>query len=514
MSIHPNRPAACLAVLTIIQCGCQKVPDPPAPVQAIPATALHRGLGADPETLDPHMASDNASLAVAADLYEGLTAETADGRIGPGAAKSWGVSRDGLTWTFHLRPALRWSNGDPLTAHDFAAALAAVSAPESLAPNAGLLEAIAGIDASDPTTLVVRLGRPVPFLPALLALPVAAPIHAAPIGREERPTNGPYRLLARRGDRIELVRNPYYRDARSGAIQTVVYRTIADLTTELNLYRTGELDLTSEVPNAQLGWIREHLPGELETAPFLSTYAYAVNLARLPDPDARRALAMAVDRARITEQVTGAGERPAFGWVPDGIPGYKPARFDWRGMPYAAAAERARILWTNAGSRKAAPERIKLCTDASANHHRTAVAVADLWRSALGVETEIVEVEWNVYLDTRRHPGDCDLVRLGWSADFVDAEAFADVFESGNPQNTLGYANRTYDDLLQESRLASREADRAALLGQAEALLLADPPVIPLFFRVSKRLVKPYVEGYRANPLGHVASRDLRVRPH
>ena len=502
------------ALLALFQCGCERSPAPGAP-RPPTTTTLHRGLGAEPETLDPRLASDNAALAVLGDLYEGLSAESADGRIGPGAAESWTVSPDGLTWTFHLRPHLRWSNGDPLTADEFVAALGDVIAPDSRAPNAGLLEAIAKIAPAGPDALRIDLKRPLPYLPALLALPVGAPRHRASGDEAGPPTNGPYRLVVwRHGDRIELERNPNYHTTGTVSIDRVVYSLVTDLATELNLYRTGALDLTSEVPNAQLGWIRANLPDELEVAPFLSTYAYAVNLARLPDPRARQALAMAIDRARITEKVTGAGERPAFGWVPDGIPGYTPARFDWHDLPYSKMLELARAMWQDARSRNAAPDRITLCTDASANHRRTAVAIADLWRSALGLETAIVELEWNVYLDTRRHPGECDLVRLGWSADFVDAAAFADVFESGHPQNTLGYRSRQYDELLRRSRMTADASTRATLLADAEAQLLADAPVVPIFFRVSKRLVKPHVDGYHASPLGHVATRDLRILPH
>ena len=505
-------PGFVILALALLLAGCQRAPEP-TDAKGEKPTTLRRGLGAPPETLEPHLAADNASLAVLADLYEGLTTETADGTIVPGAAESWTVAADGLTWAFHLRPALRWSDGEPLTAADFATALETVAAPGSTAPNGALLGALEGIEATDPSTLVLRLGRPVPYLPALLALPVAAPMHREPSSAAVPPSNGPYRLVDRRGDRIELERNPHYWDATSVPIDKIVYRVIEDLTAELNLYRTGELDLTSEVPNSQLEWIREHLPGELQVAPFLSTYAYAANLERLADPAVRQALAMAVDRNRITGRVTGAGERPAYGWVPDGIPGYVPARFEWSGLPYETTAQQARTLWAAAAKRGTAPSRIKLCTDASANHRRTAVALADFWRSALGVETEIVEFEWNVYLDRRSNPGDCDLVRLGWSADFVDAEAFADVFETGHPQNTLGYTSARYDELLKESRLATDAAQRSRQLSAAEAQLLADAPVIPVFFRVSKRLVKPHVGGYRANPLGHVASRDLRLEP-
>jgi oligopeptide transport system substrate-binding protein len=499
--------------LAFVLASCQRAPEPTAAQQDEPAPTLRRGLGAPPETLDPRAAADNASLAVLADLYEGLTTETADGAIVPGAAESWTVTPDGLTWTFRLRPSLRWSNGEPMTAAEFAAGLQSVTGPQSTAPNGALLSALVAVDATDSSTLALRLDRPLPYLPALLALPVAAPLYLEPDSATPAPTNGPYRLVDRRADRIELERNPHYRDTQAVQVGAVVYHVVEDLTAELNLYRTGGLDLTSEVPNSQLEWIREHLPGELHVSPYLSTYAYAVNIERLPDPDPRQALAMAVDRERITARVTGAGERPAYGWVPDGIPGYVPARFEWGVLPYETAARQARALWAAAVARGTAPARIKLCTDASANHRRTAIALADLWRNALGVETEIVEFEWNVYLDRRSDPGDCDLVRLGWSADFVDAESFADVFETGHPQNTLGYTSGRYDSLLEESRAASDTTQRSRRLSAAEAQLLADAPVIPIFFRVSKRLVKPHVEGYRPNPLGHVASRDLRLEP-
>ena len=490
--------------------GCGQPTDEAATPAAPGARPLRRGLGAEAGTLDPRLADDNAALAVVGDLYEGLTTETRNGSIVPGAAEAWTVDADGLAYEFRLREGLRWSNGDALTAAHFAAGLRAVLDPHGTAPGAALLEAVAGVDIVDERGLRIRLRHPLPWLPALLAMPLGAPLHPGPATSGSAPVNGPYRLLRRLpGERIELERNPHYRAASTVAIERVDHLPVTDIATELKLYRAGDLELTSEVPNAQLPFLRTGLPGELRVSPYLSVYAYAVNLSRLTDRGARLALAMATDRERITRQVTGAGEAPAFGWVPDGIPGYHASRFEWHDLPYEAAVATARGLWRTARSAGAAPRRLKLCTDASENHHRTAVALADLWRTALGVETEIVELEWQVYLDTRHHPGDCDLVRLGWSADFVDPEAFAAVFESGNVQNTLGYASAVYDGLLQQSRLEPDPALRMALLARAEAQLLDDVPVIPVFFRVSKRLVKPYVQGVGANPLGHVASRDL-----
>lgn len=478
-------------------------------------SVLRRGLGAEPGTLDPRAAEDNAALTLAAELYEGLTVEAADGSIEPGAAESWRMADGGRTYLFTLRPGLRWSNGDALVAGHFASALRAVTAAGTTAPNAGLLADLAAIEAPDDRTLKLTLRRPLPQLPALLALPVAAPVHPRAGALQPPPGNGPFRFVRwTRGESIELERNPSYHAADRVAIDRVVHLTVGDLGTELNLYRTGELDVTSEVPNALLADLRAQHPAELHVTPYLSVYSYAVNLARIPSIPARRALAMALDRDRITRQVTGAGEQPALGWVPDGLPGYVPARFEWQHLPYPDASAVARQTWESERAAGRAPEKLVVCTDASANHHRTAVALADLWRTALGVETEIVELEWSVYLDSRRHPGDCDLLRLGWSADFVDPEAFAVVFESGHPQNTLGYASARYDELLADSRTAASPAQRMRLLAEAEAQLLEDAPVIPVFFRVSKRLVKPYVTGFRGNPLGHLASKDLRIEPH
>jgi oligopeptide transport system substrate-binding protein len=508
-----RRSAVALAVVSAaLLCTACGRPADDTPRHADEGRALRRGLDAEPGTLDPRFAYDNAALAVAGDLYEGLTREAPDGTIVPGAAASWVVGADGLSFTFVLREGLRWSNGDPLSAEHFAAGLRAAADPDGTAPGAPLLEAITALEVVDDRTLRVRLERPLPYLPALLAMPMAAPLHPGTVQSDTPATNGPYRLLHRLpNERIELERNPHYWSAATVAIGRVDYLTIADIATQLKLYRAGDLDLTSEVPNAQLPFLRSNYAADLHVSPYLAVYAYAVNLSRLADRNARLALAMAVDRERITRQVTGAGEAPAFGWVPDGMPAYAPARFEWSDLPQDAASQQARELWNAARRSGSAPGRLVLCIDAGANHRRTAVAVADLWRTALGVQTEVVELEWRVFLDRRSDPGDCDLMRLGWSADFMDPEAFASLFETGDAQNTLGYSSAAYDGLLAESRLTAEPAQRMALLARAEAQLLEDIPVIPVFFPVAKRLVKPHVQGFGGNPLAHFATRNLSL---
>jgi ABC-type oligopeptide transport system substrate-binding subunit len=508
-----GRATATCALVALLSVACSTRDEPAGDGASHAPVLLRRGLGAEPDTLDPRLAEDNAALAIAAELHEGLTRTGPDGSVRPGAAESWETSPDGRTYLFRLREALRWSNGESLTAEHFASALRELIDPATAAPYAGLFDALQTAEALDTMHLRLTLAHPLPQLPALLALPAAAPRFPKNPVEGDAPVSGPFRLRDRTvGERLLLERNPYYWDAANVALDEVSYLTVQDLGTELNLYRTGELDVTSEVPNTHVASLRTELPGELRITPYLGVYAYAVNMARLRDRDARTAIAMAVDRERITGQVTGAGEVPAYGWIPAGLPGYEPARFAWQGLTTDEATKTARRLWAAARSRGAAPDALTLCTDANANHHRTAVALADLWRTALGVETRIVELEWGVYLDTRRAPGECDLVRLGWSADFVDPEAFADVFESSSPQNTLGYRSERYDRLLSQSRAETAPERRMALLAEAEARLLEDVAVVPVFFRVSKRLLKPGVSGVETNPLGQLSSRDLSLK--
>ncbi len=506
--------ALLIATLPMLVAGCGAPSgDPDVAVHySGSGAAIVRGLGGEPETLDPVLADDNSALTLLQDLFEGLTTEAADGNLIPGAASSWAVSTDALRWTFTLRPDLRWSNGDPLRAADFIAGLERAREPASRAPYAGLLGPIRELRAPDAGTVIIELSRPMPYLATVLALPFAAPLHSPPIAIDGTITNGPYRVLARRpGENIDLVRNHRFHAAAAVAVERVTYLTLDDLNTELNLYRSGDLDITSEVPNSQVEWLRRNLPGELHVAPYLSTYAYVPNQRRLTDRDSRTALAMAVDRQQITAQVTGAGEMAASSWVPPGIPGYAPSRFNWADLPAEKQSEQARARWQAATKRGAAPTRLTLCTDASANHRRTAVALVDQWHRALGIDVAIVEMEWKAYLAMRERPGECDLIRFGWSADFVDAEVFLALFTSGQAQNVAGYANPVYDALLAKAAIATDAGQRATLLASAERILLEDAVVIPVFHRVSKRLVRPGIKAIVTNPLGHLPSRYLRL---
>ena len=464
-----------LVSLAVAACGPDRGSSPSS-VSLAAAASLNRALGGEPATLDPHLAEDNPALALSQELFEGLTTEAADGSIVPGAAETWTVSGDGRTWTFRLRPNLRWSDGTPLTAAQFVAGLDAARVKDSQAPYSALLHDVTTARAPDSRTVVLEVARAVPYLPAVLSLPVAAPQRRAASADASVIGNGPYRLVeSPRADRIQLERNPHYHSAGSVATERVTYLTLDDLNTELSLYRTGELDITSEVPNSQIDWLERNLPGELHVAPYLSTYAYALNLRRVQDRDVRAALSLAIDRTQITDRVTGAGELPAQSWVPPGIPGYTPARAAWVGLDSNARTRQAQEHWSAARKRRTAPAQLTLCTDASANHRRTAIALADQWRQTLGVEVAIVEMEWKAFLVTREAPGECDLLRYGWSADFIDPEAFLALFTSGHAQNIAGYSNPAYDALLSKAGIAADAGDRAATLASADGSCSTTP---------------------------------------
>ena len=447
-----------LAATIVLAAACSPREES-APDRPVEPAVLRRGLGAEPDTLDPQHAEDNAALAVLGDLYEGLARSQSDGTAEFGAAESWDISSDGRTYVFKLRRDLRWSNGDALTAAHFAATLEMLTAPGSTAPQAGLYAAIEGVFAEDDRTLRVQLARPMPHLIELLALAAAAPRHptAAPSAQAPAPPpgNGAFRLRERIvGEQISLERNPNYWDAARVALDAVVYRTITDLGTELNLYRTGELDVTSEVPNAHSAGCAPSVPPNCTSRrTWARTRMRSTSRACLIETrDARSPWRWIVNESRGRSRAR-ASDRHTGGFRMESRHTRRRASRGRRFRTRRPCARRA-TAWDRASERGAAPKHLALCTDASANHHRTAVALADLWHSALGVDIEILEMEWKVYLDRAARPATATCCGSAGQRTSSIPAAFAGVFESGHPQNTLGYRSPRYDSLLERSRTA------------------------------------------------------------
>jgi oligopeptide transport system substrate-binding protein len=294
----------------------------------------------------------------------------------------------------------------------------------------------------------------------------------------------------------------------------VHYLHHSDAGTEFRQYRAGEIDVTYIVPPQQFAWIQANLPGELHVAPQLSVYYYGFNLNRPPfkdNPDLRRALSLAIDRERLTTAVTGVGEAPAYGWVPRGVADYTPQQFDYAAKPYAERVAEARELYRKAGYSAERPLRTEIRYNSGEVHNRLAVAIAAMWKEALGVETTLYAEEFRALLQSIQSGAETEVFRSSWVGDYNDAYSFAQLLQSGFGINLTGYSNPQYDALLAAATREPDPARRRGLLEEAERLMLADHPVLPLYFYVNKHLVKPYVQGWTDNVMNVQYSKDLRL---
>lgn len=498
---------------------------------------LRRGLGGEPGSLDPGGAADSFSLEVLGDLYEGLTAEGADGNIVPGVADSWSVDSTGTRYEFHLRRDAQWSNGTPVRAQDFVNAWRRVVDPKHASPVADNLRIIRGaqdiiaghaipsalaVSAVSNDQLVVELTRPAPYFLELLTHYCTFPVFSESAARSHDSktwvSNGAYVLVRwEPGGTLQLVKNPSYWDRDHVGTTNVVYVPLPDENAEWLRYRAGQLDLTQNVPAAALTSIRAERPNELHIAPFLGTMYYAFNLRSAPFKNnvaLRKALAMAIDRRAILQYIQPFGQQPAFGFVPKGTWNYEAQSWAWADTPDVARIGYAQRLYEVAGYSKSVPLHLKLLFNSNPGIKQLAIAVAAMWKEALGIETELIDEEYRVFLDSRKDYSRWNVVRLAWLADYNDAGSFLDTFRSTSPNDDSGYDNPQFNALIEEAENTADTQKRRAVLESAERVMLADYPVIPIYFYSSKRLFKPYVHGETPNPLNRLYSKYLQVEAH
>jgi oligopeptide transport system substrate-binding protein len=499
---------------------------------------LLRGNGPEPDSLDPQRARATESQTVLRDLCEGLTTLAKDASTAPGVATEWNVSADGKTYIFKLRDNARWSNGDRVVAADFVAALRRLVDPATASQYAQIIDAVVnatdiisgktppdslGVSAPDDATLVVQLVAPTSYLPALFAHPSTCPVHrptlAAHPNEIAKPgimvSNGPFLLKEWvPGLHILIERNHRYWNDAETHLDGVKYLQIADENAELTRYRAGDLHVTNVVPRGQFDWIKANLGAELHISPQLTTYYYGYNLERAPfkgNPGLRRALSEVVDRERLATAVLRVGEIPAYGWVPPGVHDYTSQSFDYAGRPLAERIAEARRLYAAAGYSAQKPLHFELRYNAGEVHERVAVAIASMWKEALGVDVQLSAVEFKSLLqDIDR--GDVEMYRSSWVGDYNDAYTFLQYLKSDFGINLPHYKSSEYDSLLARAAAEVDAAKRRDLLQQAEALALHDHALMPVYFYVNKRLVKPEVQGWYDNVMNVVYSKHLSLR--
>ena len=259
-------------------------------------------------------------------------------------------------------------------------------------------------------------------------------------------------------------------------------------------------------------WLEENLPEALVISPWLGTYFLGYNIIQEPFEDnleLRQALNLAIDRQLLTEKVTRFGELPSFNLVPPGIPDYTPAEFDYMALTQNERDEMARDLYARAGYSEDNPLRLELRYNTNENHKKIALAVAAMWKQALGVQTSLLNEEWKVFLQNRRQRRVTEVFRAGWIGDYSDAYSFLEIYQSMHGQNDSGYDNPSYDRLLEQVQSERIPSRRARLMREAERMLLVDQPILPLYTYVTKRLINPNVKGWESNIMDHHYSKDL-----
>jgi oligopeptide transport system substrate-binding protein len=389
-------------------------------------------------------------------------------------------------------------------------------------------EHLLGLRAEDEGTFVVELNEPTPYFLDICAFYPVFPVSRAGIEAAQarwpnewqmkwlRPenlvTNGPYRIEFRRvNDRIRLRKNATYWDADDVAFDTVDILAIDHLGTSLNLYLMGELDwidrpITNVIPRL--------LPREdFNPAAYLGSYFYRVNVTRPPfdDPRVRRALALAIDRQAICRSITKAGEQIAFGFAPPGMGSYPMVemRHSSAGADYAEnfardVAEARELLVAagfgpgagDAGGRAFPTFEIHYNTDQT--HKDIAEVIADDWKRHLGLNVKLLNQEWKVYLDAQKSL-DFTVTRSAWIGDYPDPNTFLDMFVTGGENNRTGWGNPRYDELIAMAAMESDETARMAQFAEAEALLLEELPILPIYYYVTRNLVNPRLGGFHAN---------------
>lgn len=488
------------------------------------------GNGAEPKTLDPHLATGVVENHVIAALSEGLISyhPTDDEEPEPGVAERWEVNGDFSQWTFFLRPDARWSNGDALTAEDFVYSFRRILTAELGAQYAEMLYVLrnaeayhegrlsdfskVGVKAVDPHTLTVDLIGPTPYFLNMLKHYTWFPVHRPTIeahgglsdrsGAWTRPGNhvgnGPFVLNEWKPDQyLKVAASETYWDHETVRLNAIIFFPIDDLNTEKRMFLSGRLHLTGTVPTNDIANLRERSPEFIHIDPYLATYYFKVNVTRPPldKPKVRAALSWAIDRKQLVDTVTLGEQLPARSFVPALLADYP------GGVEVGFDPEKARALLAEAGhpDGQGIPP-LDLLYNTQADHRKIAEALGGMWKRHLNIDIRPLNKEWQVYLDDQSNLN-YDLSRAGWVADYPDAITFLSIFTTGNGNNKTGWSQPEYDRLIDEARRAPTQDEHTAALRAAEDILMAELPIIPIYWYTRIYLKDPRLQNWHPKAL-------------
>ena len=533
--------AATLGMSILVGCGSNKGGDKAAASKQ----EITYNLGADPRTLDPALCTDTTGTTVIANAFSGLAELDENEKAIPGQAE-WDVSDDKLTYTFHLKKDLKWSNGDPVkasdyeyewkrllnpeTASEYAYALYYLKGGEAYNKGKGSVDAV-GVKATDDNTLVVTLEAPCPYFLELTAQSYYFPVDQKVVESNKDwandaktlVSNGPFKITNYTiKDSVVLEKNENYYDKDKVKLDKLNLKFVAEETSAWASYKSGQFDVVDTVPKSDVqGAIKD---GSAKSFPNLATYFLSINVSDkakavdpnaakvLSDPKVRKALNLAIDRQSIVDNVTKAGQIPAHGIVGKGIIGpdgkdytEKTSYFDPKGN-----VEEAKKLLAEAGypDGQGLPT-LQLLYNPESGHGDTMQAIQDMWKK-IGVNAELQSQEWKVFLTTRVQK-QFEIARDGWNADYVDPMTFLDSFTSTSDQNNCGYNNPSYDALIASAKKELDPQKRFDIMHQAEDMLMNDMPIIPLYYYTRTIGIKDYVKGARVSVMNTIYFKNAYV---
>ena len=523
-----------LAASLFLLSSCGKNDSPQAqtkssgPVEQI----VHIGNGTEPQDLDPHTVSGVPEHHIITALIEGLVVpdpkDVGHVKVLPGVAEKWDVSPDGTTYTFHLRSNSKWSNGEMVSAQDFIKSYKRQLTATLASEYAYMLFIVKGAEdfysgklknfdevgfkALDDHTLQVQLRAPTPYFLPLLTHYSWYPLHLPTIEKygkvyERGNTwtlpghfvgNGPFLLAEWKQNQIIIVKkNPDYWDAANVKLKEIHFHPIESEDTEERAFRTGQLHISNTVPGSKIPVYKKEHPDWLMIEDYFGNYFYRVNVTKPPlnDKRVRRALAMCIERKPIVERITRADQKPAYNLVPAIAGLYK---CDPQFSEDVAAAQK---LLAEAGypGGKGFPK-TEILFNTLETHRSIAEAIQQMWKKHLGIDVELVNQEWKVYMDSQRQMT-YQVCRGSWIGDYPDPNTFLEMWVTGGGNNQTGFSNPEYDRLIKEAGLSADSKARMEILHKAELLLMDEMPIIPIYFYTRNFLQKPNVKGWTHNIL-------------
>jgi oligopeptide transport system substrate-binding protein len=489
------------------------------------------GNGTEPADLDPHIVTGVPEHHLIAALFEGLVGEDpVDLHPVPGMAESWTVSKDQKVYTFKIRAEAKWSNGDPFTAKDFEYSWKRILSPALGAEYAYMLHVVkgakdfnegklkdfaaVGAKAKDPQTFEVTLESPTPYFLSLLQHYSTFPVHQATIEKfgkmDERGTkwtrpenivaNGPFKLKTWEINKIiEVAKNPNYWDASTVKLTQIHFFPTDSEQTEERSFRAGDLHVTNTVPINKIEVYQKENPELIRIDPYLGTYYYRVNVTKPPFNNklVRQAFSLSLDREIVVKKITKGGQLPAVAFTPPGTAGYT-ARAK---IEYNLA--KAKELLAKAGypNGQGFPK-AEILYNTNEAHKVIAEALQQMWKKELNVELTLTNQDWKVYLDSQKNLN-YNLARAGWIGDYPDPNTFLDMFLTGGGNNQTGWSNKQYDALIAQASRTVNFDDRNEVFQKAEAILLEEMPVIPIYTYTRVKLLHPDVKNWHPTILDH-----------